>query len=162
MKEQIIAAFNNVPAELGTTIIASLPIVELRGAIPAGIAWGLNVWQAALYSVIGNLIPVVFILLLMGPVTKLLRGIPLFDTFFNWLFERTRRKFYAKHEKWGDLALIIFVAIPLPVTGAWTGSLAAWLFGIPPRKAFPLIAIGVLIAAVIVSVLSAGAFTLFA
>lgn len=72
--------------------------------------------------------------------------------FFNWLFNRTRKKTQAKIEKYGSLALILFVAIPLPYTGAWTGSLAAWLFGIPFKKSILNIFIGILIAGIIVTV----------
>ncbi len=154
--------FAGVPPELATTLIAMLPIAELRGAIPAGLAMDLSWQRAAVYAVVGNMIPVVLIVFFIEPVSNFLRQhVPVFDRFFNWLFERTREKFYGKHERWGDLALVVFVAIPLPVTGAWTGSLASWLFGIPPKKALPLILIGVIIAAIIVTALSVGAFSLF-
>ena len=80
----------------------------------------------------------------------------LMNKFLNWLFERTRKKTKDKIEKYGDLALIIFVAIPLPNTGAWTGTLAAWLFGIPTNRALINIFYGVLIAGVIVTVITSG------
>ena len=78
------------------------------------------------------------------------------NKFLNWLFERTRKKTKDKIEKYGDLALIIFVAIPLPNTGAWTGTLAAWLFGIPMKRALLNIFYGVLIAGVIVTMITSG------
>ena len=77
--------------------------------------------------------------------------IDFFDKFFTFLFERTRRKHSKKFEKWGALALITFVAIPLPITGGWSGALAAFVFGIPFKKALPLIFSGVIIAGVIVT-----------
>ncbi len=149
--------FKSVPNEVATVIIAMIPIAELRGALPIALgAYKLPLWQAYPLVVIGNMIPVFFILWLIEPVSNFLRRWKIFDKFFIWLFERTRKKFYSKHAKWGDFALIFFVAIPLPVTGAWTGSLAAWLFGIQKKKALPLILLGVLIAGVIVSILSLG------
>ncbi|PIW36900.1 MAG: ligand-binding protein SH3 [Candidatus Kerfeldbacteria bacterium CG15_BIG_FIL_POST_REV_8_21_14_020_45_12] len=154
--------FVNFPPELATGIIAMLPIAELRGAIPAGLVMGLSWQQAAFYAVIGNLIPVVIIVYVIEPVSNFLRQrVPIFDRFFTWLFARTREKFYEKHAKWGDFALVVFVAIPLPVTGAWTGALASWLFGIAPKRALPLISIGVILAAIIVTALSVGVVSLF-
>lgn len=156
------ATFQDVPPQLATLLIAMIPIGELRGAIPAALGpYNLPVWQAYVFAVIGNMIPVFAIVWLIGPVSDWLRRWKMFDRFFNWLFDRTRKKFYHKHEKWGNLALILFVAIPLPVTGAWTGSLAAWLFGIKKKEAIPLIFIGVLIAGVIVSALSLGVLNIF-
>ncbi len=154
--------FKNVPPEVATATIAMIPIAELRGAIPVALgAYDLAWWEVYFLAVIGNLVPVVFILWLIEPVSKFLRRWKIFDKFFEWLFARTRKKFYAKHEKWGDFALITFVAIPLPVTGAWTGSLAAFLFGINPKKALPLITLGVIIAGVIVTIISLGIFNIF-
>lgn len=156
-----VETFRDIPEQLAVLVIAMLPVAELRGAIPAGIGgYGMPWWEAAFYAVLGNMIPVFFILLFIEPVSDFLRKrSKLMDRFFDWLFERTRKKFYKKHEKWGDLALILFVAIPLPVTGAWTGSLAAWLFGVRFRKALPLIFIGVILAATVVTLLSLGVFS---
>ena len=91
------------------------------------------------------------LLLYLGPVSNFLRRIGFMDRFFDWIFARTRKRSGAL-EKYGALGLVLFVAIPLPVTGAWTGSAAAFLFGIPFRKAFPLIVAGVAIAGAIVTV----------
>ena len=84
-----------------------------------------------------------------------------FNRFFNWLFERTRRKFEGNYAKWGKLALIIFIAIPLPITGAWTGSLAAWLFGFKYWESIVLCALGILGAGVIVSLITLGGLQIF-
>jgi uncharacterized membrane protein len=110
-------------------------------------------YYAFLLGVIGNLLPVPFILLFLETATRLLSRVRLFDRFLNWLFERTRRrgKIIQKYERIG---LVLFVAIPLPVTGAWTGSLAAVLFGLKFKHAFLSIFIGVLIAGVIITCLS--------
>lgn len=157
----VVQWFSDTSGAVAVFFISMLPISELRGAIPAGIGvWGMPWWQAAGIAIVGNILPVVFILWLIEPVSLWLRKrFRVFDRFFEWLFARTRRKFYNNYEKWGDLALVIFVAIPLPVTGAWTGSLASWLFGIKPKKALPLIATGVIIAAGIVTALSLGLFS---
>ena len=150
--------FNNFPPELATFIISMLPISELRGAIPVAIGvYHLNPIEAYFLAVIGNIIPVVFILKYIDPVSEyLMSKFKFFNKFFTHLFEHTRRKHNDKFEKWGALALITFVAIPLPVTGGWSGALAAFVFGIPFRKALPLIFLGIMIAGVIVTGLSLG------
>lgn len=136
-----------------------LPITELRATIPlALIVYDLPVWSAFILAVLGNLIPVVFIIWFLNLLINkfLLHRIYIFNRFFSWLFENTRRKHSKKFERWRDLALIILVAIPLPFTGAWTGALAAFVFGIPIKRAFPLIALGVLIAGIIVTAITLG------
>jgi len=144
------------PSELITFIIAMLPIVELRGAIPWALTLGGLEWpQAVTIAIIGNLVPIPLILLLLGPVSRLLSRWPLFDRFFQWLFARTRRKGRAI-ERYQALGLILFVGIPIPGTGAWTGSLAAFVFGIPFRRAMGCILIGVFLAAVIVTLSTLG------
>lgn len=149
-------------AELKVFLIAMSPILELRGSIPMALGvYDLPVWSAYLFSVIGNIVPVIFILFLLESVSFYLsRHFYYFNRFFAWLFERTRQKHSAKFEKWQELALVILVAIPLPFTGAWTGSLCAFLFGIPFRKAFPLITLGVVIAGLIVTLTSLGIINL--
>jgi uncharacterized membrane protein len=77
----------------------------------------------------------------------------IFDRFFTWLFNRTRKKYYKKFEKYSGFALITFVGIPLPVTGAWTGAVIAFVFGIPPKKAVLDIFLGILMAATIVTII---------
>jgi len=154
-------ALEGIPPFLVVMIISMLPIFELRGGIPAGAALGMPVWQAAIFAVIGNMIPIPFILLLLGPVSRWLsEHSDLMRRFFDWLFARTRRKHTQAFERWKEFALVIFVAIPLPITGAWTGSVAAFLFGIPFRQALPLIFCGVVIAAVVVSLATSFSFLL--
>lgn len=131
-------------------ILAATPIWELRGAIPAGMfAFDLS-WPWVLFTaVLGNIFPVPFIILFLGPVTQWLNKIQLFKRVLNWIFERTRRRseLVTKYERIG---LMVFVAVPLPGTGAWTGSLIAFLLGMDLKGAFLPIALGVLIAGVIV------------
>ena len=154
----ISSLFNNFPPELATFIISMLPVSELRGAIPVAIGvYNLDPTEAYFLAVSGNIIPVIFILKYIDPVSKyLMSKSKFFNKFFTYLFEHTRKKHNGKFEKWGPLALITFVAIPLPITGGWSGALAAFVFGVPFKKALPLIFLGVLIAGVIVTGLSLG------
>lgn len=152
-----ISWFKNIPPELTTVIIANLPLIELRGAIPFALFYGLSPVWAYFLSVIGNLVPVIFILALFKPLSRfLMKHSLLFDRFFNWLFKRTRAKHNEKIKRWGPLALILLVAIPLPMTGGWTGALVAFLFGFSFKRALGLITFGVLIAGFIVILASLG------
>ena len=150
-----------VPAEVVVLVISMLPIFELRGGIPLGAFLELVWWKTYLMAVLGNLIPVVPLLLFLNPVSEWLkRHISLADRFFEWLFARTRRRTEARMRKYGIfLGLMLFVAIPLPVTGAWTGCAAAFLFGVKFRYSFPAVMAGVLIASIIVSIVTYGAAT---
>ena len=139
--------------ELAVIVVAALPVSELRGAIPFSFAMGFPPLKAYILAVIGNLIPVIPLLFLLQPIANKLRHIKIFEKFFDWLFERTRKK--AKLvEKFEAFGLILFVAIPLPITGAWTGCVAATLFKIRFRYAFISIVLGVVIAGLIVLGLS--------
>lgn len=162
MREQIIEALraHGLPPEAVTVAISALPIIELRGAIPWALTLGGLEWpRAYLLSVLGNIIPVVPLLLFLGPVSTWLRRVGVMDRFFEWLFARTRKRSGAI-ERYGALGLVLFVAVPLPVTGAWTGSAAAFLFGIPFHKALLLIAAGVAIAGIIVTAAVLGGVSL--
>lgn len=151
MAEQIADALAGIPSHWIACCLAMLPILELRGSIPwAILAGGMNWQDAFLWSVIGNFVPVIPILLLLEPVANLLRRWPIFDRFFEWLFARTRRKGKIV-ERYEALGLILFVGIPLPGTGAWTGALAAFVFGVRFRLALPAITLGILIAGTIVT-----------
>ncbi|HOW13459.1 small multi-drug export protein [Methanosarcina sp.] len=142
----------SVPHWLAVMVIGAIPISELRGAIPVAMGvYGMRPVEAYFLSVIGNLIPVIPLLLFLEPVSNYLRRYRIFDIFFTWLFSRTRRNHNDNFEKYGLLALTIFVAVPLPVTGAWTGCAAAFVFGVKFRHSFPAIAAGVMIAGIIVT-----------
>ena len=104
----------------------------------------------------GNLLPVPFLLWFLEPVSRFLRRWKVFDRMFDYLFEKARKRAGTKIEKYEALGLTLFVAIPLPVTGAWTGSVAAFLFGIPKKLAFPAIALGVAIAGAIITLIMSG------
>ena len=136
---------------LAVLAIAASPISELRGAIPIAIAGFHFPWYYAfLLAIIGNLLPVPFILLFLDAVSRLLSKIGIFKRILEWLFERTKRRGRII-ERYERIGLTLFVAIPLPVTGAWTGSLVAVLFGLRFKHALLSIFIGVLIAGIIVT-----------
>ncbi|MBN2621550.1 small multi-drug export protein [candidate division WOR-3 bacterium] len=140
--------------ELAVFITSMLPIVELRGALPLAInLYHIHWVKAFAIAYVGNLVPVPFILWLLKPMATLLSKIKFIGRFFNWLFERTRNKSSGMIERYEEIGLLLFVAIPLPGTGAWTGALIAFLFGLDFKKSFIMIALGVFIAGVIVTCL---------
>jgi uncharacterized membrane protein len=135
-----------------TFLWAMTPIGELRASIPIALtAYELSPDKAYIISVLGNIFAAFLILMLLGIVSRWLsKNFYFFNRFFAWLFSKTRKNHSGKVEKYGCYVLPLFVAIPLPVTGAWTASLVAFVFDIPFKKAFPLIVLGVLIAGGIV------------
>ncbi len=144
-----------------TLLISMVPVIELRGAIPIAVGLGLAPEIAIPVAMIGNLIPIPFIIIFIKKI-------------FAWMRTKSQKlnkvvdKMEAKAEKnkakvlkyafWG---LVIFVAIPLPGTGAWTGALVAAMIDMPLKKAFPCVVLGVLIAGIIVSCVSYGALAIF-
>ncbi len=140
--------------ELIVVIISALPIFELRAAIPIAIVTFHFPWYYSLFlAVIGNMLPIPFILLFIESIAKWLSRIPVMKKFFDWLFEKARNK-SGQVQKYKKLGLVLFVAIPLPVTGAWTGSLIAVLLGIGFKQAFFSILAGVIIAGIIMTCLT--------
>ena len=141
-----------LPPELIVVVISAMPILELRGGIPFAFLAGLSYGEALFYSLLGNLLPIIPILILFRPLSTYLMRFPIYRSFFDWLYNRTMNK-SANVEKYGAIGLILFTAVPLPTTGAWTACLAAILFFIPFRAAFLAISTGVVIAGVGVSLL---------
>ena len=139
---------------VATFIISMMPIVELRGGLPYGVGFGLSPLVAFAAAVLGNMLPIPFVLLLLNGILKWMKTQ---DNFLGktalWL-ENKAYKNKDTIEKYGSLGLMILVAIPLPGTGAWTGALVATVLGIRPKIAFPLIFIGVLIAGIIMLTVS--------
>lgn len=137
-------------------LVAALPIFELRLSIPLGvIKFGLPLIEVYFLSLLGNLLPVIPLLIFFKHFFHELESVKFFGKFFKWWFGRVHRKSKIV-EKWGFWGLILFVCIPLPVTGAWTGTVAATLFEMKPKKAFWAIAIGVAIAGLIVASIVGG------
>lgn len=146
-----------VGKELCVFFCSMLPIIELRGAIPMAFAFDMPWWQAYLLSVLGNILPVPFILLFINAIIKWMAKskVKFFNKISNFLLERVEKKRY-KIEKYSFWGLCLFVAIPLPVTGAWTGSLVAAVIGMKPWKAFLSALLGVLIAGIVVTLIVYG------
>lgn len=144
-----------------TILMAMVPVIELRGAIPFGVAAGISVKQALVCAIIGNLLPIPFILLFLRRVFVWMRKI---STGFENLVEKLELRAKRKKgivDKYEIIGLIILVAIPLPGTGAWTGALVATVLDIRMRRALPAITIGVVIAGILVSVITYGGFAVF-
>ncbi len=144
-----------------TFFISMVPVIELRGAIPAGVASGLDVWTASVISVFGNMIPVPFIIIFIRKIFEWMRTK---STKLNSLVTRFEEKAdkhketVNKYKFWGLCAL---VAIPLPGTGAWTGALVAAMLEMRLKDAIPAIFLGVVIAAIIVAMVTCGVSFVF-
>jgi len=165
MVDAIAQWFAGLPKDWVVFAIAMLPVVELRAAIPWALSPAMGPalpWmRALLIAIAGNLVPVIPLLLLLDPISSALRRRSrLCERFFSWLFTRTRRRGKAV-ERYGAVGLAIFVGIPLPGTGAWTGAVAAFVFGIPFRRALPSITLGVLGAGIVVTLAALGILRVF-
>lgn len=146
---------DTIPSWLTVLIISLFPILENRGGMIAARLLNMNMLQAFIISYLGNLVPIPFILLFIKKIFEWLRKIKGFDKIikhFEAKAEKNRDKIN-RGKQWG---LLLFVAIPLPGTGGWTGALMASLLEIPPKKAFPIIALGVLIAGLIMTTVTYG------
>ena len=144
----------NVSSEMKVFFISMIPIFELRGAIPIGLlSYEMPLWKVFPIAIAGNMVPIFFILLFFDFVTKLFFKVPILKKILEAIFRRTRRKSEII-QKYEEIGLMLFVAIPLPITGAWTGSLAAYLLGLKFWKSILFIFFGVLIAGVVVSFLA--------
>lgn len=139
-----------------TFLISMVPVIELRGAIPIGVGAGLNLWLAIAVSIVGNLVPVPFIIIFIKKIFAWLRTK---SEKLNGLVTRLEKRAESKSatvQKYAFWGLFVLVAIPLPGTGAWTGALVAAMLEMPLKKAFPAIMLGVLGAGVIVSFVTYG------
>ena len=144
-----------------TVLVSMVPIIELRGGIPFGVALGLNPWVAFLACIIGNIIPVPFIIVYIRRIFGWMRRrLPKLDGIVDRLEKKAHLK-GRKVTKFKYIGLFLFVAIPLPGTGAWTGALAAAFLDMPLRKALPSIFAGVLVAGIAISILTFGVASLF-
>ncbi len=156
LKQRIVHSLANkgIHPLIAVLIISTLPVFELRGGIPFGINFFKLHWYLVFpIAILGNMIPVAPILLFLGPLSKFLSRLKFFKKFFDWLFKHTRSKSKIVR-RYKSIGLMLFVAIPLPITGAWTGSVAAFLFNVKFHNAIISILFGVCISAVIVTTLS--------
>jgi len=160
--EAVAELLSVLPPDLTVVVLAASPFLELRGAVPVAVGFfGMSAARAFALGVLGNLLPVLPLLLLLGRVSNFLAyRYRVFERFFTWLFERTRERVEGRYERYGAVALVPLVALPLPGTGAWTGCAAAFVFGIDIRYSLPAIVLGVVAAGVAVTAASAGVFGL--
>ena len=157
MVEHIIDFGTSLPQELGIMLLSMIPITELRAAIPVFIAQGMPPLLAFVMAVIGNMLPVPFILLLSRPLFKWMKKRKAFSKIVAFL-DRKIEKNKSKVLKYEFFGLMIFVAIPLPGTGAWTGAFVAAMLDLRFKNALPSIGLGVLIAGIIMTLISTGIF----
>jgi uncharacterized membrane protein len=153
LRESVIGtlAGHGLGARLIVFLVSMMPIFELRGAVPLGIHGFCLPWlQVSLIALAGNILPVIPILFILDAVMRLLGRLKIFRRFFHWLIAHAQRK-GGLIERYEYLGLFLFVAIPLPITGAWTGALIASVLRMPPWRSFLTICVGVLTADVIVT-----------
>lgn len=138
-------------------LISMVPVIELRGAIPVGAGLGLPFFYTFLACMIGNMLPVPFILLFIRKVLGWMQNcrVKFFNKVSNWVVNKGERA-AAKISKFEFFGLMLFVAIPLPGTGAWTGALGAALLNMRMRRAIPSIFLGVLVAGLIITLIAYG------
>ena len=141
------------PSEMVIFLISMLPVLELRGGLIAASLLSVEFMEAFFICFVGNMVPIPFIILFIRKILENLSKIPLFRSTVEKIMDKSEKnkEKILKYEKWG---LLLFVAIPLPGTGAWSGALVAGLLGMRLRVALPIITAGVFIAGVIMSVFS--------
>ncbi|MBQ8183630.1 MAG: small multi-drug export protein [Clostridia bacterium] len=163
MVENIVNAFvdllesYNIPTQLIPFIVSLFPVLELRGGMIAARALNIEFIQAFIICYLGNMIPIPFILLFIRKIFKLMRKVKFLGKIVDKLEARAEKKkgTIEKYKEWG---LLIFIAIPLPGTGGWTGALIAAMMDLRMKKCLPIIALGVLIAGIIMSLVTYGIF----
>lgn len=159
MAQTLVAFFSIFPPELATLFLAMTPVGELRLALPVAVlAFHLPIWEAFFWSILGNMIPVTMILLFAERFHRYVEKKSSWFLGKHWArsLARAQAKFSGDYEKYGLIGLMIFIGIPLPLTGAWTGALAAFVFGIPIRKSWPYVFGGVVISACITLAVTVG------
>lgn len=147
----LLELFSNFSTLWATFFISMIPVAELRVSIPVAIeVYKINPLTATIISIIGNMVPITFILLIIPKIHTWLLKQKVIGEIFGFFLNRAENRFKKDFEKWGLIALAFFVGIPLPMTGAWTGALAAFIFNIPFKKSWPTIFAGVIMAGIIV------------
>ena len=162
LQEKILELLRGLPEELVVMIISAIPVIEVRGAIPVGMTvFGMPPVYTAVISVFASMLPVPVILLAITKVLAYLKTTRLFHKLAVKLESKSTGRKAESIQKYGALGLILFVGIPLPGTGVWSGSLIAALLGIKFKWAFPAILAGDILAAVIVTLISTGLIHIF-
>ena len=149
---------NNLPHWLATTIIAMTPFVEIRASIPIALGvYKMSLLSALFFSILGDMIPALLILLFVGKASSFLRQHSRhMEKFFSWWFVNVEKKFSKDMARYGLMALFIFVAVPMPGTGSWSGAAAAVLFGLPIFPSLVSILGGVIVTAGLITGASLG------
>lgn len=160
MIESILLFLRGLPPELATVLIAMLPIVEVRGAVPIALeVFKLPIGMSMFLAFVGSVIPAMVLpQLLQGVEGPLRRFSAPVDRLFVWMVQHVEARYTERYRAMGALGLLVFIAIPLPVTGVWTGSLAAWVFRMPSRYAIPAILAGTAISTGIVTLTAVSGF----
>lgn len=160
MMERLIQIVSVFSPEIASALLASVPVTELRAALPIAIVvFDLHPAVAFVSTVLGNLIPLALVYLILPRVVRFtLQHTPQFHTRLEDWFERLKKRYGKDYSKWGALFLFFFVAVPLPGTGVWTGSVLAVIFRIKPSLAIPSIIAGLLVAGLIVLGATQGVF----
>ena len=160
MIDLIVNFFKGFPSEVIVLILSMIPVIELRGGIPAAYAMGLPLFETLPLAIIGNTIPVPFIILFIKQIFKFMKKHNILSNLIDKITQRAldRSDKVESMEFWG---LMIIVAIPLPGTGAWTGALIAALMDLDFKRAMLSIGLGVIVSAIIVSFLTYGVFNFF-
>lgn len=161
MLERFVHFLNGIPKEIIIFLLSMLPISELRGAIPVGVSvFGIGIFKTFLISLAGNLCFIVPLLWFLKNLHLYFIKIPFYNKFSSWWFSKVKQK-TKKIEKYEYFGLMLFVAIPLPVTGAWSGCVASYLLGLNFWKSALFISFGVIIAGIIVTISTVGITQIF-
>lgn len=151
--QAMLTALHNLPPQAVVMAVAAIPVLELRAAVPLGVGLGLDPLTTLAAACIGNLLPIPFVLGLLEPVARGLRRHSRLRRLADWMYARTeaRGESVRRYGWWG---LVLLVAIPLPMTGAWTAAMVAALAGMNPRSGMAAIALGVGLAGLVVTVIT--------
>ncbi|WP_377888342.1 COG2426 family protein [Alkalihalobacillus sp. R86527] len=145
IKQFVVENLDFLPQEAIVVVVSALPILELRGGLPLAFTFDIPFWEAFFLSLFGNVLPIIPLLLLFKPLSNWMMRFGWYNRFYEWLYQRTLNK--SKNvEKYGAIGLILFTAVPLPTTGAYSACVAASLFAIRFKYAFLSILTGVVIA----------------
>jgi uncharacterized membrane protein len=144
--------FNNI---LGVFLVSLVPAIELRGAIPLGMAWGLPLWKVMVFALLGNIVVTIPLLCLFERFLHVLMKVPGIGGLLKWWFNGVGQRADIVR-KWGFWGLVLFVGVPFPGTGVWSGSVAAVMLEMDRRDAFAAMVLGVLLAGAIVTLASLG------
>lgn len=163
MFKEIIHFFASFPPEIATFFMSMIPFGELRLSIPVGVfAYHLRPLEVLMISIIGNFLPVLLILVLADKFHAWIsKKSGFLDSKWVNVLNRAQEKFAHDYQKYGLIGLMIFIGIPIPGTGAYTGALAAFVFGIPFKKSWPYVLAGIAIAGIITLLVTVGADKIF-